>query len=287
MNLDPAVSKVPYEANIDIRDTVNFKEIMKSHGLGPNGGILTCLNLFTTRFDQVMELCKKRSNEIEMICIDTPGQIEVFTWSASGMIITDALASQYPSVMLYVVDTFRVSDPVTFMSNMTYACSIMYKTKLPMLVVFNKTDVVSHEFAQEWMQDFEAFQDALRGSESYSSSLARSLSLVMDEFYRNIKSVGVSSFTGAGFGELLEKLEECGEEYYTTYVPYVEELRKRMEEKEVNVKLKEETELRRKLKQTKGQVAVKDLSEEYESLKEAEEDRLAYEEYKKSRKGMD
>ena len=32
-----AVSKVPYGANIDIRDTVNYKEVMKQYSLGPNG----------------------------------------------------------------------------------------------------------------------------------------------------------------------------------------------------------------------------------------------------------
>lgn len=37
----------------DIRDTVNYKEVMKQYSLGPNGGIVTSLNLFATRFDQV------------------------------------------------------------------------------------------------------------------------------------------------------------------------------------------------------------------------------------------
>jgi GTPase SAR1 family protein len=41
LNLDPAVRDVPFAANIDIRDTVNYKEVMKQYGLGPNGGILT------------------------------------------------------------------------------------------------------------------------------------------------------------------------------------------------------------------------------------------------------
>lgn len=53
INLDPAVSHVPYGANVDIRDTVNYKNVMKQYSLGPNGGILTSLNLFATRFDQV------------------------------------------------------------------------------------------------------------------------------------------------------------------------------------------------------------------------------------------
>ena len=33
---------------------------------------------------------------------DTPGQIEVFNWSASGQIICDALAVTYPTVICYV-----------------------------------------------------------------------------------------------------------------------------------------------------------------------------------------
>jgi len=29
LNLDPAVTHLPFEANIDIRDTVNYQEVMK------------------------------------------------------------------------------------------------------------------------------------------------------------------------------------------------------------------------------------------------------------------
>ena len=63
INLDPAVNEVPYPANIDIRDTVKYKEVMKQYNLGPNGGIMTSLNLFSTRFDQVMSFLEKRAPE--------------------------------------------------------------------------------------------------------------------------------------------------------------------------------------------------------------------------------
>jgi hypothetical protein len=42
--------------------------------------------------------------------------------------------------------------------NMLYACSILYKTKLPFIIAMNKTDVVDHKYAVEWMEDFETFQ---------------------------------------------------------------------------------------------------------------------------------
>lgn len=98
INLDPAVHNVPFPANIDIRDTVKYKEVMKKFNLGPNGGIITSLNLFSTRFDQVMDILTKRQQDgFKFTIIDTPGQIEVFTWSASGTIITEALASNFPT----------------------------------------------------------------------------------------------------------------------------------------------------------------------------------------------
>jgi len=167
--------------------------------------------------------------------LDTPGQIEIFTWSASGAIITDALASALPTVVAYVVDTPRTTSPVTFMSNMLYACSIMYKTRLPFIVVFNKTDVQAHEFALDWMRDFEAFQNALverrsrtaaRGGDGdgpgYMDSLMNSMSLVLDEFYKHLRAVGLSARTGEGVDDFFDAVNEARQEYETDYKPQLE-----------------------------------------------------------------
>lgn len=44
---------------------VKYKEVMKQYNLGPNGGILTSLNLFATRFDQVLPLSSAHSLQNE------------------------------------------------------------------------------------------------------------------------------------------------------------------------------------------------------------------------------
>lgn len=126
---------------LDIRETVKYKEVMKQYGLGPNGAIVTSLNLFATKFSQLTSILEKNQKNHKYVIFDTPGQIEVFTWSASGNIITEALGSSFPTVIIYVMDLCRSLSPVTFMSNMLYACSILYRTKLPLLLVMNKVSV--------------------------------------------------------------------------------------------------------------------------------------------------
>lgn len=248
VNLDPAVKNVPFERNIDIRDSVNYREVMAQYNLGPNGGIMTCLNLFATKIDQVLGILEKRQDSITSILVDTPGQIECFVWSASGAIITDALASSFPAVVAYIIDTPRTTSPATFMSNMLYACSILYKTKLPMILVFNKTDAQDAGFAKEWMTDFEAFQRALRESEGneegvggsgYMASLLNSMSLMLDEFYKHLDLVAVSAMTGAGIDDFMKAVEGKCAEYERDYRPEMERARAKRDEQRVKEKEKE------------------------------------------------
>jgi len=65
INLDPAVLEVPIEPQIDIRDTIDYKGIMREYRLGPNGAIVTALNLFATQFADVMKILEKRASEFD------------------------------------------------------------------------------------------------------------------------------------------------------------------------------------------------------------------------------
>lgn len=231
------------------------------------GAILTSLNLFSTRVDQVLSILEKRtvpdpakpdSKPIKHILVDTPGQIEVFVWSASGSILLDSLASTFPTVIAYIIDTPRTASTSTFMSNMLYACSILYKTKLPMILVMNKTDIKDAEFAKEWMTDFEAFQAALReeeeagsfgglegsasgmgGGSGYMGSLLNSMSLMLEEFYSHLSVVAVSAMTGAGIKEFFEAVDVKAQEFERDYKPELERRKKQRAQKEEESRQKE------------------------------------------------
>ena len=107
---------------------------------------------------------------------------------------------------------------------MLYACSIFYRTQLPLVVCFNKIDVVSHEFAVEWMTDYDAFVEALRSErdDSYMSTLVRSMGLNLQEFYETLRTVGVSASTGMGMEDLFEAIDEAAQLYNKEYAPALE-----------------------------------------------------------------
>ena len=166
-----------------------------------------------------------KEKALDYILVDTPGQIEAFTWSASGTIITSALSSAFPTVLAFVVDTPRcVASLNTFMSNMLYACSMFYRTRLPLVIVFNKSDVVGSEVCMEWMDDYDTFQEAMDefmssdGGQGFYSSLTRSLSLVLDEFYTTLHKVGVSAATGDGVKEFWNVVQRAADDFDEDYV---------------------------------------------------------------------
>ena len=114
---------------------------------------------------------------------------------------------------------------------MLYACSILYRCKIPLICAFNKTDVHSADFALEWMSDFTKYGEALRGETSYISSLSRSMSLVMEEFYGTLRTTAVSAATGEGFDDFLAKLQDSREEFINLFIPYLQEQAQSLEDK--------------------------------------------------------
>lgn len=70
---------------------------------------------------------------------------------------------------------------------------------------------------KQWMENLEAFQAAIESDSSYHSTLTRSLSLVLDEFYKNLRSVGVSAVSGTGMEAFFSAIEASADEYMDNY----------------------------------------------------------------------
>lgn len=98
---------------------------MKDYQLGPNGAILTALNLFTSQpekiVDRIKDVMDKPAPEKKIFLVDIPGQIEVFTWSTSSLILTEAIATLMPVKIVYIIDSLRCQNPNIMLSNLLFA----------------------------------------------------------------------------------------------------------------------------------------------------------------------
>ena len=129
-----------------------------------------------------------------------------------------------------------------------------------MVCVFNKIDITPCEFVKEWMDDFESYHAAIDiDDEEYMGSLNRSLSLVMDVFYRNIKTVGVSAVTGAGMMELFAKIDEAGVEFRECYLPDLARRTTERQSRDAVKRASELNQLQKDLDATRGDRVVADI----------------------------
>lgn len=193
INLDPAVTNPKMPLTIDIRDSVDYKETMEKYKLGPNGAINTCLNLFLLNFAP--------PTDSKYAIVDTPGQIEAFTWSSPGDMIMGLMEN---TCIIYVVDLSLCNNKHVFISNMVFAAALKCKFKRPVLVVFNKADCGDSINVRAWIEDYNVFREDLNQDESELGSMA----LYFEEFYKNLKFVVLSSYEGTGKGNFLSAVED-------------------------------------------------------------------------------
>ena len=59
------MGNVPYTPVVDIRNKIKVKDVMKNYNLGPNGAILTSLNLYSAQFDQVIDKMESKKSSTE------------------------------------------------------------------------------------------------------------------------------------------------------------------------------------------------------------------------------
>lgn len=77
VNLDPANDCLPYECDVDIAELITLEDAMEKFNLGPNGGLVYCMEFLDTNIEW---LCTKLSNvQGHYFLLDCPGQVELFT----------------------------------------------------------------------------------------------------------------------------------------------------------------------------------------------------------------
>jgi len=208
VNLDPGVFNLPYAPDIDIRDYIDIKQIMDEYGLGPNGALVLAADL-------IAEEAERLGGEIEdlqsdVVIVDTPGQMELFAFRASGPYIANELTNE-PKAIVYLFDAVFSFNPLNYVSNMFLSAAVYNRFFFPQLHVLSKCDLLPPEEANrivEWSSDPEALEVVI---EEKLSGTRRLLSRdMMQAIYRlglQFQLIPVSGKTNQGLINLSSALE--------------------------------------------------------------------------------
>ncbi|MEW6604126.1 MAG: ATP/GTP-binding protein [Thermoproteota archaeon] len=180
LNLDPGALNLPYDPDIDVRDYIDIGTLMESYGLGPNGSLIMASDMIATKMDEIQGEVDELNPDY--VIVDTPGQIELFAFRASGPYFVTNFHSDSKAT-IFAFDGMLVSSPINYVSISLLASSVRLRLKTPQVNVLTKRDLVIEKLKDimEWAGSHTALEHALDGEKDteyslLSKDLARSMS---------------------------------------------------------------------------------------------------------------
>ncbi|XP_047128366.1 GPN-loop GTPase 2 isoform X1 [Hydra vulgaris] len=141
VNLDPANDNMPFVPDICITSLVTLSDVMDLLKLGPNGGLVYCMEFLEKNFDVI----EKKLKEFQgcYIIFDCPGQVELFTHQNSIKNIFQRLQKlDFRLAAVHLVDSHYCNDSAKFISVLMTSLSTMLQIELPHINVLSKIDLV-------------------------------------------------------------------------------------------------------------------------------------------------
>lgn len=215
LNLDPGVENLPYSCDIDVRDHVDIISLMKQYDLGPNGALIMANDLIASKIDKIQHEIDDVNPDY--LLIDTPGQIELFAYRASGPFLVENLDAE-EKVNIFLYDGSLITTPVNFVSIALLATSIKLRLKISTINLITKTDLIGAKMKEilQWSTNLKSLETAISDEadgETYTLTTNILRSLNFGGFAQGL--IPISSVTGEGMVNLesaLSRIINLGEE---------------------------------------------------------------------------
>lgn len=142
VNLDPAAEIFKYRCDIDIRDMISLDDVQELMNLGPNGGLVYCMEYLIEHLDEFMEDLTAFADD-SFILFDCPGQIELYSHLDVMTRLTKAIANAgYNLCSIYCADGTFINEPSKYISACLTSVATMTQVQLPHLNVLTKCDKI-------------------------------------------------------------------------------------------------------------------------------------------------
>ena len=216
-NLDPGAERLPYVPDVDVRDYVQLDEVMDRYGLGPNGAMIVSCDLIAEDFGDVVEEIEEYSPDYVMF--DTPGQLELFVFRASGAFVVKALERDQ-TIAAFLVDPFLVQTPSSFTSILLLSATAELRLGVPVMRVLSKCDMLTEEqleLVDEWTTNPDSLYADLLNEKGPTKSLATGLCSVLVDTEESFNLYKVSAREERGFEDLYTAIQmayEGGDDFF-------------------------------------------------------------------------
>lgn len=208
VNLDPGVTNLPYAPDIDIRNHINIDQIMDEYGLGPNGALVLASDLIAEKTAKIGAEIEDLQSDV--VLVDTPGQMELFAFRASGPYIANELTKEQKAIV-YLFDAVFSFNPLNYVSNMFLSAAVYNRFFFPQLHVLSKYDLLPPEEADrivDWSTDPDLLESVIEEKLTGTRMLlSRDMMRAIHRLGLEFQLIPVSGKTNEGVINLSSALE--------------------------------------------------------------------------------
>ncbi|XP_038613935.1 GPN-loop GTPase 2 [Tachyglossus aculeatus] len=141
VNLDPANEGPPYPCAVDVGQLVALGDVMAALGLGPNGGLLYCMDYLRDHLPWL----RARLDALpgHYFLFDCPGQVELGTHHGALRDVFARMAGWgLRLAAVHLVDSHYCTDPAKFISVLCTSLATMLHVELPHVNLLSKMDLI-------------------------------------------------------------------------------------------------------------------------------------------------
>ncbi|XP_031487285.1 GPN-loop GTPase QQT1 [Nymphaea colorata] len=219
INLDPANDALPYECAVNIEDLIKLSDVMSEHSLGPNGGLVYCMDYLEKNIDWLQSKLEPLTANDHYLLFDFPGQVELFFLHQNAKKVIKKLMKKMDLRLaaVHLVDAHLCSDPGKYISALLLSLSTMLHLELPHINVLSKIDLIENYGKLAFNLDFYTDVQDLSYLQYHLDQDSRSAKYrkLTKELCEVIEDFGIVNFTTLDIqdkesvGNLVKLIDKC------------------------------------------------------------------------------
>ncbi len=209
VNLDPGADTLFYECDVDVRDWIKLDDIMREHGLGPNGAQVVAADMLALNIRELAQVVA--GYDTEYVLFDTPGQTELFTFRQSSWAVIDGLSGE-AACLAYLFDPALTKTANGFVAGLMLAATAHFRLPIPMMSILSKADTLTDSDLDRialWGKDYYALFNALLDDPaSPQTQMSIEFLQALESLGANPNLIPVSADTGEGLEDIYAEVQQ-------------------------------------------------------------------------------